>query len=221
MITVQRIGSGLAVVALFAAAMWIKSQEIPLQHAATAPIGPTGRVGEIVENRLFSIKVEKYEVARSVMSGGSIFGGDGKKEVKTDHIFLIVYASVRASREPLSPSKPKLKTRAGLTYNESDRVRSAGDLFRVYQPQMWYRTAIGFELPKDQLEGARLVIDDTKIINLLPAKVAVDLGIDRATADRLRARPRQAYEVKVALPPAPGSGERIRHEAQPPREGAA
>jgi hypothetical protein len=216
--TAQRIGSGLAVLVLFAAAMWIKSQEVPLQHAATAPIGPTGRVGEIVANRLFSVKVDKYEVAKSVMSsGGSILGGS-KKEVRTDHIFLIVYARVRASREPLAPSKPKLKTGDGLMYAESDRIRATGDIFRTYQPQMWYNTVISFELPKDQLEGARLFIDNRKFIDLLPAKVEIDLGIDRATADRLSARPREAYEVKVAMPPAPGSGEgprRERHEVRP------
>lgn len=196
--TLQRIGIGLAVLALFGAAMWIKSQEIPLQHAATAPIGPTGSVGEVVANRLFSVKVDKYEVARSVLSGGgSIFGGP-KRAVKTDHIFLIVYAQVRASREPLSPSRPRLKTADGLTYLESERIQATGEIFRNYQPLMWYPTAIGFELPKDQLEGARLVIDNTKVINLLPAKVEVDLGIDRGKADRLRANPRESYEVKVA-----------------------
>jgi hypothetical protein len=197
MSTLQRIGSAVAALVLFGAAMWIKSQEIPLQHAATGPIGPTGNVGEIVANRLFSVKVEKYEVARSVVaSSGSIFGGD-KQQVTTEHIFLIVYLRVRASREPLSPSKPKLETGDGLRYLESDRIKTGNEIFRSYQPQMWYRTAIGFELPKDQLEGARLIIDNTKIINLLPAKVEVDLGIDGATADRLRARPREAYEVKV------------------------
>lgn len=196
MSTLSRVATGLAAAGLFAAAMWIQTYEVPLKHAATAPLGPTGHVGETVGNRIFSLKVDKYEVARSVRSKGSL--GISRPPVQTNQLFLILYVQVKGNREPLSVSGPKLVTKDGLSYRESSRIESSGGLFRLYQPQLWYRTVMPFEFPKDKLEGARLVVDDTKIINLLPAKVEIDLGIDKQKADQLRARPRESYEVKTS-----------------------
>lgn len=194
MSTLSRVATGLAAAGLFAAAMWIQTYEVPLKQATSAPIGPTGRVGETVGNRIFSLKVDKYEVARSVFSKGSL--GISRPPARTSQLFLILDVQVKANREPLSVSSPKLVTEDGLTYRGTSRIESIGGLFQIYQPQLWYRTVMPFELPKDKLEGARLVVDDTKIINLLPAKVEIDLGIDKRTADRLRTHPRESYEVK-------------------------
>lgn len=190
----QRVGAGIAVVLLFATAMWIKDQEIGLRTSATDPVGPSGVLGETVGNRLFRLKVERYDSVRSVKNPSSLAVDQG---IRTDNIFLFVHARIWSDREPLTPSKPRLVTDDGLTYLQSSRVGALGDLFRVYQPKMWYSIAMPFELPKDRLEGARLVVDNTKIINLLPAKVEVDLKIDKATADRLRAQPLDSYEIKA------------------------
>jgi hypothetical protein len=190
----QRAGAGIAVVLLFATAMWIKDQEIGLRASTTDPVGPSGAVGETVGNGLFRLKVERYESVRSVKNTSSLSAGQA---IRTDNVFLVVHARIWSDREPLSPSKPRLVTEDGLTYLQSSRVSGLGDLFPVYQPKMWYPIALTFELPKDRLEGARLVVDNTKIINLLPAKIEVDLGIDKAIADRLRARPLDSYEIKA------------------------
>jgi hypothetical protein len=190
----QRAGAGIAVVLLFATAMWIKDQEIGLRASTTDPVGPSGAVGETVGNGLFRLKVERYESVRSVKNTSSLSAGQA---IRTDNVFLVVHARIWSDREPLSPSKPRLVTEDGLAYLQSSRVSGLGDLFPVYQPKMWYPIALTFELPKDRLEGARLVVDNTKIINLLPAKIEVDLGIDKAIADRLRARPLDSYEIKA------------------------
>lgn len=190
----RRIGTAAATILLFAAAMVIKDQEVPLRFAVISPVGPSGSVGEVVDNGLFKVKVERVDAARSVKRPGGL---SSTPVVRTDHIFLIVYARISSEREPLRLSTPTLVSSDGMEYAQSSRLRGLGDLFPVYQPKLWYRLALGFELPANQLEGARLVLDNTGIINVLPAKVEVDLDIDEATAARLRAQPQESYEIKA------------------------
>jgi len=196
--TLRAVAATVATLALLVAAMWIKDQELPLQARASAPLGPTGEVGETVGNRIFQLRVDRYEVARSLQGSRGTLGGRDEKIV-TNQLFLIVYARVWSHEKPLSTSKPRIVTADGLSYLESSRLSaSVGSLFRSYQPQLWYTTVIPFELPKNALEGAHLVVDDRGVINLLPAKVEIDLGIDKATAAKLRARPKDSFQVKVS-----------------------
>lgn len=181
-------------VALLLAAMWLFDRKPHLKAGALNPLLSKGRVGEVVTTRDFSVKVGSVQVAASIQKPSF-----PKPEVmKTPGLFLIVLAQARSERRPFDLGHVRLITRGGVAYQESGRAAlpSSGD---TLQPMLWSPATYIFEIPKDRLAGARLVVGEADLINQLSGETDVDLGIDGGKAARLSAHPSPTYVLKSTL----------------------
>jgi hypothetical protein len=183
MIWVRRVASALVAAGLCAGAMWLWKIKPDLQTNVMNPIRTSGRIGEVVRNDTFSVRVERYEVAGSITRP---FGSGGAQ--RTEGVFLYVWLQAKAEKEPFTMGHARLETRDGLTYNEGNRIGVNTDSRGEYQPMLWGKGTLLFELPKDQLAGARVVVGTGDLINQLSAESVIDLGIDKAKAAQLTGR---------------------------------
>jgi hypothetical protein len=172
---------------LCAAAMWLWNLDPKLRAAVQNPLQTHGRIGQVVTNDVFSVRVDRYDVAATVTTKF----GDGPNVA--DGIFVVVHFQARAEREPYAMGHVRLETRGGLSYDEGGRAGIFGDAERTYQPMLWTPGTLLFEIPKDRLAGSRVVFGEGNPLNQLSAESVVDLGIDEATAARLAARPAGDY----------------------------
>jgi hypothetical protein len=179
----RNIVSGLVAAGLCAVAMWLWEMRIDVQVDLLNPLRTYGRIGEVVKNDTFSVRVDRYDV------GGSItrrFGTSGAH--RTDGVFLYVQLRAMGETEPYTMGHARLETRDGLTYDEGARVGVLTDASETYQPMLWGKGTLLFELPKDQLAGARVVVGTKDLLNGLSAESVIDLGIDDAKAAQLTGR---------------------------------
>ncbi|HEX6471946.1 MAG TPA: hypothetical protein VF069_22825 [Streptosporangiaceae bacterium] len=174
---------------LCAAAMWLWTLDPKLRAAVQNPLQTRGRIGEVVTNDVFSVRVDRYDVAATVTRKF----GNGPDIA--DGIFVVVRFRARAEREPFAMGHVRLETRGGLSYDEGGRGGFFGDAEKTYQPMLWTPGTLLFEIPKDRLAGSRVVFGQADPLNQLSAEAVVDLGIDKATAARLAARPPAGYEL--------------------------
>jgi hypothetical protein len=111
-------------------------------------------------------------------------------------IFVIVHLEIKSNQKPFRLGDPKLTTRGGVSYDESGRTAiptSSED----YQPMLWTPATYVFEIPKDRLAGARLVVGSSALLTQLSAETEVDLGIDKGEAAQLLAHASPAYALKT------------------------
>lgn len=184
--------SGVLTAGLLALAMWLYTFKPHLEAGVQNPITTSGRAGEVVANRVFSVKVGKIDVAGSLTKPGF----PKSVVMPTPGLFLIVQLDIKSNRKPFQPGHVRLVTRGGVSYDESGRtaVFTSDD---TYQPMLWAPATYIFEIPKDRLAGARLIVGESALLNQFSAETSVDLGIDGARAARLSAHPAPTYELKT------------------------
>ncbi|HEU5156883.1 MAG TPA: hypothetical protein VFU43_07790 [Streptosporangiaceae bacterium] len=191
MTAARAVVSGLVAAALCAAAMWMWHLQPDLETHSMNPLRTYGRIGAIVTNDEFSIRVDRYDVATSLTTSSLSSGAH-----VTNGLFLVVRFQARAERRPYTMGHVRLETRGGLTYTEGGRIGIFSEADETYQPMVWGSGTLVFELPKDRLAGARVVVGQraATAVNDLSAENVIDLGIDEAKAARLAARP-AAYQL--------------------------
>jgi hypothetical protein len=189
---VVRAVTGALAVALMAAAMWLYGLKPHLQARMQNPIRSTGRAGAVVDTSDFSVKVDKVDVATAIAKTSF---GDKPKIMPSLGIFVIVNLEIKSNRKPFDPGHVHLMTRGGVSYDESGRA-DVLSLNNGYQPMLWAPATYVFEIPKDRLAGARLVVGQTALLDQLSAQADVDLGIGHAAAERLIAHASSAYVLK-------------------------
>jgi hypothetical protein len=184
--------AGVLTVALMALAMWLYTFKPHIEARVQDPITSSGRVGSVVANRVFSVKVTKVDVASSITKSSFL-----KPQVMPSiGLFLIVQLNIKSNKKPFQPGHVRLATRGGMSFTESGRA-ALPSISGDFQPMLWAPATYIFELPKDRLAGARLIIGEPALLNQLSAETSVDLGIDGDRAAQLNAHPATTYTLKT------------------------
>ena len=189
----MKVVSGVVSVVLLGAAMWLYTFKPHLQARMQTPIAARGHQGAIVGNRVFSIKVDKVDVATAVTKQDVL---STPTPMPSLGIFVIVSAQIRSNHKPFQPGHVRLSTRGGLFYDESGRtaIPSAGS---DYEPMLWNKATFVFEIPKDRLAGASLVVGEQNLMDQLSAQAVVDLGLGKDKAAQLIAHASSGYVLKT------------------------
>jgi hypothetical protein len=192
MTAARAVVSALVAAALCAAAMWLWGRQPDLEANSMNPLRTYGRIGAVVKNDVFSVRIDRYDVAASITTTSLSAGAH-----VADGLFLVVHFQARAEQRPYTMGHVRLETRDGRTYNEGGRIGLLTKPDGTYQPMLWESGTLVFEVPKDRLAGARVVIGQTEgtLVNDLSAENVIDLGIDNAKAARLAARPAANYQL--------------------------
>jgi hypothetical protein len=182
----RAIVSAIVAAALCAAAMWLWRLQPGLEANSMNPLRTYGRIGAVVKNDAFSVRIDRYDVAASITTTSLSAGAH-----VADGLFLVVHFQARAEKRPFTMGHVKLETRDGRSYNEGGRIGVPTKPDGTYQPMLWGSGTFVFEVPKDRLAGARVVIGQTEgtLVNDLSAENVIDLGIDNTKAAQLAARP--------------------------------
>jgi hypothetical protein len=179
---------------LAVAAVWVKAHTPDDYDHRYAPLASGGRVGAPVAAGGFEVKVEKVGAARSVASGTG-------EVVRPDGIFVVVTASARSVRAPLSLATAMLRTRDGREFRETVKgvtTPAGGTLDGVtLGPGVWHRGVLVFEVPPSRLAGSTLLLSDRAANEKetpqgfppfgfeLTAQANIALGLDEDRARRL------------------------------------
>jgi hypothetical protein len=185
----REVVSALVATALCGAAMWLWQLHPHLEANMQEPLQTHGRIGQVVKNDVFSVRVDRFDVTTSLTKR---FATTAQR---TDGVFLIVHLRARAERKPYTMGHARLVTPDGLEYKEGGRTGITADASETYQPMLWSAGSLLFELPKDRLAGARMVVGVSDPLNQLSAESVIDLGIDKAKAAQLATRPLTNYEL--------------------------
>jgi hypothetical protein len=189
----MKVVSGVVSVALMGAAMWLYTFKPHLQARMQTPLAARGHIGAVVGNRVFSVKVDKVDVATAVTRQDVL---STPKPMPSLGIFVIVNAEIKSNEKPFQPGNVRLATRGGLSYDESGRT-AIPTVSSDFQPMLWGKAMFVFEIPKDRLAGARLVVGEQQLMLQLSAQADVDLGIDDGEAKQLLAHASGSYVLKT------------------------
>jgi hypothetical protein len=192
-ITPKKIVAAVLTVALMAAAMWLYTFKPHLQDRSQHPLTTHGHIGAVVDNRDFSVKVGQVDVASTISKPDFL---DKTEVMRSLGIFVVVQLQIKSDKKPFQPGHVRLETRGGVSYEETGRA-AIPDSNDDYQPMLWAPAKYIFEIPKDRLAGARLIIGESDLQNELSAETNVDLGLDGAKAARLAAHPAASYVLKT------------------------
>ncbi|MEU8123190.1 hypothetical protein AB0C21_31140 [Spirillospora sp. NPDC049024] len=193
-----RAGAGVGGTLLLAGAMWLHSVRPQVRAAELDPIRTGGAIGEEVATRYFSVRVERVDAARSLEPSLSL---GNPPPVGTDGVYLVVRLRATSREEPLQLSSAVLETPGGYTFREDPRTGSASAGAQpTFEPMIWTPATFLFELPRNRVAGAHLVVGTGGLLPQLSAAADIDLGLtaDRAAA-LLRAAP-ERYKVRADGP---------------------
>ncbi|MGY4719041.1 hypothetical protein [Naumannella huperziae] len=141
-------------------------------------------VGATVQHKEADLRVDSIDAATTV------------NEQPTDGLFLIVGLTLANTRgtDGVSIGHYELVTPDGVTYSAST----------VSAPRVQPGFRESFRLPvvvdPARLEGLRLRLFDTPTYTVSEPRETVDLGIDAADAERLRASANRAVEIETSTP---------------------
>ncbi|NVI92447.1 hypothetical protein [Actinomadura sp. BRA 177] len=187
-------GAGAGGTVLLAGAMWLHSVRPEVRAGELDPIRTDGTVGEKVTTRDFSVRVDGVDAARSLQSGFSI---GGARPVGTDGVYLVVRLSATAGHEPLQLASAELETPGGYTFKGGPRTAAASLNQPTLQPMIWTSTKLVFELPKDRVEGAHLVVGTGGLLPQLSSAADIDLKLNRDRAAKLVQSATERYQVRT------------------------
>ncbi|MFD0691579.1 hypothetical protein [Actinomadura fibrosa] len=182
---------------LLAGAMWLHSLGPHVEATELDPIRTSGRIGHEVTNREFSVRVERVDAARSLAPSLSL---GNQPAVGSDGVYLIVRLRAMSRREPLKLASAVLETPGGFTYKADPRTGAASVLEPDFQPLIWTATAFVFELPRERVAGAHLVVGTGGLLPQLSAAADVDLGLGAARAAELLRTATDRYDVRTSRP---------------------
>lgn len=190
-----RIGAAILGTALLAVAMVFYTIEPDLEAGELDPIRTSGTIGEEITAPAFSVKASRVDVARSLKSGGIL----STEIVRTDGIFVIVQLQAKSNEKPFRMNLTRLETPGGFSYNTTDRTNGLGSDPEL-EPLIWSKATATFEIPKNRLAGAHLVLRNLALLPQLSSEIAVDLRITEAKAAAMIGGAAEGYEVPRSSP---------------------
>lgn len=176
------------VVAALTAIVALRNAE-PNYTERLLPIMVHGKVGQRVEARNFAVSVKRAKLARAYLVDGR--GSDAPpRRVETSGVWMSVLAEVEALQAP-GLVGARILTRDGLVYQgNSDRPPVVVNFTSLrLEPGLPMTGAWFFELPEDQVEGARLQVfwGSYEGLGGIDHMLDIDLGIDAADTRTLLA----------------------------------
>jgi hypothetical protein len=189
----RKVVAGLLTAGLMALAMWLHTFKPHIQARAQDPITTNGRIGAVVANRDFSVKVDRVDVARSITKSSF----PKPKVMPSIGLFMIVNLNIKSNQKPFQAGHVRLVTRGGVAYGETGRPAISAFGNDDYQAMLWSPATYIFEIPPDRLAGARLVVGGSALLDQLSAETSVDLGINGDRAAQLKAHPAATYTMKT------------------------
>ncbi|MFD0902544.1 hypothetical protein [Actinomadura sediminis] len=186
-------GAGLGGTVLLAGAMWLHAFQPKVEAGMLDPIRTDGRIGAEVATPAFTLRVESVAAARS-LAPDSVLGD--KPPVATDGVYIVVRARGMARDEPVQLRSAALETPDGHTFEPAQRPGAADPPQATLQPMLWTNTAFVFELPKDRVAGAHLVVGTGGLLPQLSSAADIDLGLTRSRAAELVRKAPERYELR-------------------------
>lgn len=205
----KAIASIAAGLAMAVAAIWVKAHTPDDYDRRYAPLTSGGHIGSPVGTDMFEVRVERIAAARSAVSR---LGG----VARPGGVFVIVTASARSRRRPLSLSTVLLRTRDGREFGESPKEVIAKPEEELHSaklgPEVWRRGVFVFEIPPTALAGTTLEVSNRPPEDNDPpqgfpafgfeltAQANIALGIDADRARRLLAQAPDRATVRPGMP---------------------
>ncbi|WP_026404418.1 hypothetical protein [Actinomadura rifamycini] len=186
-------GAGLGGTILLAGAMWLHAYQPKVEARMLDPIRTDGGVGEEVATPAFTVRVDGVAAARSLAPDSIL---DGEPAVGTDGVYVVVRARAMSRDEPVELRSAVLETPGGYTYEAEPRPGGGQVPGAVLQPMLWTSTAFVFELPKNRLAGAHLVVGTGGLLPQLSSAADIDLGLTGPRAADLVRKAPERYNVR-------------------------
>ncbi|MFI0450886.1 hypothetical protein [Actinomadura sp. 6N118] len=196
-IVLVRGGAGVVGCALLAAAMWFHSLKPKVEADVIDPIRASGKVGKVITNRDFKLQLERVVVARSLKQGLS---SSTQPPVGTDGVFVVVSGRAMSQKKPISLNTAVLETRDGYKYKKAQRPGVYAVDPSDLAPLLWGKLTFYFEIPKERLAGARVVVSQSSLFLAPNAATEVDLGISESRAEEMIRGAVQNYDLSGRRP---------------------
>ncbi|MEV6982499.1 hypothetical protein AB0M95_14730 [Sphaerisporangium sp. NPDC051017] len=158
-----------------------------------APLTVSGGMHDELVTDTFSARLERVEFARTIRIKKTY----ATDEATTDRIFMIVKVGATAPRRPVQLAA-YLLTADGLRFDPTDRVPPGATFSEKWVQPGWWRSGLYFfEVPKDRVAGARVVVREPQTLfgDDWVSEVSADLGLDATEAGRMIGAAKDVYEV--------------------------
>jgi len=178
---------------LFIAAALCYGMQVSKPHYADliGPIPVRGGIGDTVEARSFSVKVEKIGFARTLKV--RVFGTE--KVLTTGGIWAVVTAELAAKDASTSVWGGIWKGPAGRRYHTTERLGVApGAPPYFLEPGLPRKVRFVFEIPADQAGKATLLVSNA-LISALDSEARVALGTVTLGADGVPAGVMETFDL--------------------------
>lgn len=175
----------LTAAALFVAIVAVQ-RATPSVDQRYGPIVSRGRLGEQVDTTAFRFRVDRVRLAASIRMTDDF--GFVRDPISTSGVWVIVWATVVATREEVAIQGTRLRASDGTEYSVNSSIFSTLDKTPL-QPGIPMYGPMLFEIPKDRLAGAWLAVrqhsGDARALDTLGPAIDVDLGLSAEYATRL------------------------------------
>ncbi len=178
-----RTWSRLLLVAAAVAVLWGMQRTVPNYNRLVAPIETGGEPGLFVRGRTVAARVDRLMLARTVRLHR--FGR--AQTFDTSGVWLIVRATAMSVEGPAMMADAVIETADGSRYQQTERISSARDLLssKTLQPDVPTEGDLLFELPRDALPGAALLLAERRFgLGMLDSRLRIALGLDSDTVAR-------------------------------------
>jgi hypothetical protein len=145
----------------------------PTQKDIQQPVAVNGAVGKAVHTPRFDLTVDGIRISKKLRVPRST----PDRDTLTD--FVVIDATVKATREPIHLSLVQIRTSDGMTYLGANRSGlDQVDLTSFqFAPGIPARGSFVVELPADKLPGAILMVMEKKILTDMEPQARIPLGV--------------------------------------------
>jgi len=146
----------------------------PTQKDIQDPTPVKGIIGRTVKTPRFDLTVNDVRVGRKLRIPHST----PDRDTLTD--FVVVDATITATREPIHVSNVRIRSSDGITYLGANRngLNEVDLTGSELSPDIPVRGSFVVEMPADKVPGATLLVMEKSMLNDLEPQVTVPLGDD-------------------------------------------
>ncbi len=186
-------------IVLSAAALLAMHRTTPGFDEKTAAFPVKGSLGETVNGRSFSLRLDRVDLATS-LTAPVLLGPP--KTYTTSGVWVIVHGAITSNVQPMLLRYAGLRTRDGLIYTAvDDRFHSR---WLLTQDENYAgisrRGILVFEVPPDRLAGAVLLAGERSFRVRLDSRLEIALGLDESAVRARMASAQAGYRLDGALP---------------------
>ena len=147
----------------------------PTQQDIQQPVAVNGVVGKAVHTPRFDLTVDGIRTSKKLRVPRT------KPDRDTLSDFIVIDATVKATREPIHLGKVQIRTSDGVTYlgaNRSglDDIDLTGFQFA---PDIPARGSFVVEMPADKLPGAVLLVTEKQFFTEMEPQATIPLGVKK------------------------------------------